>query len=156
MKQSGRTIEVANNILLGAVKEALREGHSCTINVKGYSMRPFLEHERDRVVVAPITGELRKGDAVLAELCEGHYVLHRIIRVEKGIVTLMGDGNLRGTEQCRKENVCGIVTTYLHPRCSFKAESRRVRTAVRVWQGLLPVRRPLLLIYRIGRKMRVI
>ena len=39
-----RRMEVPNAVLLGQVKEAIREGHTATINVKGYSMRPFLEH----------------------------------------------------------------------------------------------------------------
>ncbi len=36
-----RRMEVPNAVLLGQVKEAIREGHTATINVKGYSMRPF-------------------------------------------------------------------------------------------------------------------
>ena len=43
-----RRMEVPNAVLLGQVKEAIREGHTVTINVKGYSMRPFLEHCRDK------------------------------------------------------------------------------------------------------------
>lgn len=47
-----RRMEVPNAVLLGQVKEAIREGHTATINVKGYSMRPFLEHCRDKVRLA--------------------------------------------------------------------------------------------------------
>ena len=35
-----RRMEVPNAVLLGQVKEAIREGHTVTINVKGYSV-PF-------------------------------------------------------------------------------------------------------------------
>ena len=62
-----RRMEVPNAILLGHVKEALQIGHTATINVKGYSMRPFLENSKDKVRLAP-PGVLRVGDAVLAEI----------------------------------------------------------------------------------------
>ena len=58
-----RRMEVPNAVLLGQVKEAIREGHTATINVKGYSMRPFLEHCRDKVRLASFT-DLKVGDAV--------------------------------------------------------------------------------------------
>lgn len=89
-----RRMEVPNAVLLGQVKEAIREGHTATINVKGYSMRPFLEHCRDKVRLAPFT-DLKVGDAVLAEFSPDKYVLHRIIEIDGDVVVMMGDGNLR-------------------------------------------------------------
>lgn len=153
---SYKILEIPNDILLGAVKNALREGHSCTISVKGRSMRPFLEDKRDRVILAPITAPLAPGDAVLAEIREDTYVLHRIIDITDDIVTLMGDGNIRGTETCRIESVCGIVTHYLHPRISFTADSRTTRCAVKIWRRLLPLRYPLLKIYSLLRKLHLL
>lgn len=153
---SYKILEIPNDILLGAVKKALREGHTCTISVKGRSMRPFLEDKRDRVILAPVTSPLAIGDAVLAEIREDTYVLHRIIEINGNVVTLMGDGNLRGTETCRAEDICGIVTRYIHPRLSFSAASRTTRCAVKVWRRLLPVRYPLLKMYSLLRKIHLI
>lgn len=153
---SYKILEIPNDILLGAVKKALREGHTCTISVKGRSMRPFLEDKRDRVILAPVTSPLAIGDAVLAEIREDTYVLHRIIEINGNVVTLMGDGNLRGTETCRAEDICGIVTRYIHPRLSFSAASRTTRSAVKVWRRLLPVRYPLLKMYSLLRKIHLI
>ena len=61
-------------------------------------MLPFIVGDRDSV-------RLRKepvavGDAVLAEIAPGRYVLHRIISLVKDRVVLMGDGNLSGVETC--------------------------------------------------------
>ena len=94
-----RRMEVPNAVLLGQVKEAIREGHTATINVKGYSMRPFLEHCRDKVRLASFT-DLKVGDAVLAEFSPDKYVLHRIIEIDGDVVVMMGDGNLRHKEIC--------------------------------------------------------
>lgn len=105
-----RRMEVPNAVLLGQVKEAIREGHTATINVKGYSMRPFLEHCRDKVRLAPFT-DLKVGDAVLAEFSPDKYVLHRIIEIDGDVVVMMGDGNLRHKEICCKEDIVGLSRT---------------------------------------------
>ena len=147
-----RKMEVPNAVLLGQVKEALRTGHTATINVKGYSMRPFLEHCRDKVQLAQ-AGNLQVGDAVLAEIARDVYVLHRIIIIDGDSVTLMGDGNLCGTEQCRKDDVGGVVTHYYHRGRMIAASDPRFRRRVRLWGKLLPWRRYLLYIYKIRLKL---
>lgn len=140
--------EVPNEVLLGMVRDAVREGHTATIWVKGFSMRPFLEHMRDKVILAPVTQPLAEGDAVLAEITPDKYVLHRIIRIEGEHITLMGDGNLRGTEQCLVKDVAGIVTDYVRPNRTLKATDPKLIHRIRMWRKLLPCRRLLLLIYK--------
>ncbi len=149
-----RNIEIPNRILLSAVRDALLEGHTATISVKGWSMRPFLEHLRDKVRLALPTGATI-GDAVLAEICPGHYVLHRIIKVQPhdtntalDTITLMGDGNIRGTESCLRSNLCGIVTHYIYPDREIPATDPTLMRRIRRWRRLLPLRRTLLLIYQ--------
>lgn len=151
--------EMPNDILLGLVRDMIREGgtdeqgnhlehHTATIWVKGYSMRPFLEHMRDRVQLAYPSRPLVEGDAVLAEITPGHYVLHRIIQVDGDRLTLMGDGNIRGTEQCRVQDVAGIVTHYIRPKRTILADDPGLCRRVRRWRKYLPIRRYLLLLYK--------
>lgn len=147
-----RRMEVPNAVLLGQVKEAIREGHTVTINVKGYSMRPFLEHCRDKVRLAPFT-DLKVGDAVLAEISPDVYVLHRIMNIDGDNVRLMGDGNLSGMEVCRKADVVGMVTHYIRRGKTIPASDPCLQRYVRWWSKLLPVRRYLLYIYRINLKL---
>ena len=67
--------EIPNDVLLGAVRETISQGHTATIIVKGWSMRPFLEHLRDKVQLdSPKC--IQKYDAVLAEISSGKYVPH--------------------------------------------------------------------------------
>lgn len=139
--------EIPNKVLLGLARDMIREGHTATISVKGFSMRPFLEHQRDRVLLeAP--GDLAIGDAILAEIEPDHYVLHRIIAIDGDRITLMGDGNVRGTENCFRKDVAGVVTQYLRPRRTLLASDKRLQRRIRFWRRLLPVRRYLLFIYR--------
>lgn len=151
--------EIPNDVLLGLVRDMMRQGgtdeegnpiahHTAVIWAKGYSMRPFLEHMRDKVQLEYPTRPLAIGDAVLAELTPGHYVLHRIIGIEGDAITLMGDGNIRGTEHCRAKDVVGIVTHYIRPKRTLEASDPKLCRRIRLWRRLLPVRRYLLLFYK--------
>lgn len=151
--QEVRKLELPNALLLGQVRLLIKEGHTATIHVKGYSMRPFLEHCRDKVVLAG-TDSLCVGDAVLAEVSKGQYVLHRIISLDGDEVVLMGDGNLQGTEHCRREDVVGIVTHYVHRGSTIPASDKRLCRRISLWRRLLPVRRYLLFIYKVNLRLR--
>lgn len=147
-------LEVPNAILLGAVRDALHEGRKCIINVRGWSMRPFLENRRDNVLLSPADAP-KVGDAVLAEISPDHYVLHRIISIEGEDVVLMGDGNILGTENCRLNNIHGVVIEYRHPWITFRSDNGFVIMLVRLWRRLLPIRPYLLRIYSILRKLNI-
>ena len=142
-------VELPNDKFLPLVRKAIAGGERAIISVKGYSMRPFLEHLRDKVELAPWR-ELHVGDAILAEIAPGHFVLHRIIDIdEHRHITLMGDGNLRGTEHCTVADVCGIVTKYIRPNGHvLLADDPKLCRKIRLWRKLLPIRRLLLFVYK--------
>lgn len=139
--------ELPNDAWLGEVSQMLREGKPYAIYVKGYSMRPFIEHTRDRVFLEK-RDTYHVGDAVLAQIAPGHYVLHRIIEKEGNWLTLQGDGNVRGVEHCREQDVSGVVTQYIRPRRTIPADNPRLVRRIRLWRRLRPVRRYLLFIYK--------
>lgn len=122
------------------------KGHSVTIRVKGNSMRPFLEGRRDKVILAPF-GQLNVGNIVLAEITKSQYVLHRIIKIEGHWLTLMGDGNLKGTEECALNNILGVVTTIVRNGKIVDCNNLTWRILFILWTNLLPIRRYLLTIY---------
>ena len=70
--------QMANAVLLPEVIALLDEGHTVTLPLRGYSMRPFLEDGRDKALLQK-PQSINVGDPVLAEIAPGHYVLHRII-----------------------------------------------------------------------------
>lgn len=151
-KRNGTTstaprVELPNEVLLGLARDMIRQGHTVTIHVKGFSMRPFLEHQRDKVLLEA-AGELHVGDAVLAEITPGHYVLHRIISMNGEELVLQGDGNVRGVEHCTVADVAGVVTRYIRPNRTIDAGDRHLCRRVRLWGELRPVRRYLLFVYK--------
>ena len=109
-------IQFANAEFLPEVVKILNEGHTVTLRLRGYSMRPFLENDRDKaLLVKPST--IKVGDPVLAEISPYHFVLHRIDRIDGDNITLRGDGNLK-VEHCKKENIVGAVIGYGYHRLS--------------------------------------
>lgn len=139
--------ELPNDVFLGLVSETLAEGHTAVIWVKGYSMRPFIEFGRDKVKLAPAAA-CHEGDAVLAEIAKGHYVLHRIIKADGERLTLQGDGNVRGIEHCLTADVRGVVTEYIRPNRTLSADDVCLKRKIRLWRKLRPIRRYLLFIYK--------
>lgn len=138
--------ELPNDAWLGEVSQMLREGKPYAIYVKGYSMRPFIEHTRDRVFLEK-RDTYNIGDAVLAQIAPGHYVLHRIIEKQGDNLTLQGDGNLKGVELCRESDVSGVVTQYIRPNRIIPADDPKLVRRIKLWRKLRPIRRYLLLIY---------
>lgn len=144
---------VNNETLLDCAEQMLNEGHSVTIRVAGYSMRPLLEHRRDDVTLAKADPDHLQLYDVLLFKVNGRYVLHRLISMDDGKLTFMGDGNLQGTESCSKEAVVGIAVGMLRKGRKINCRARWFRAYGRVWNALRPIRKWLLLCYRAKRKL---
>lgn len=133
------------------IEEAIRlveDGVSVTLPVNGNSMLPFIIGGQESVILQkPMLS--KKGDVVLAWTDGCRYVVHRIIAIEGDAVTLMGDGNLSGTEHCTLKDVKAKVTHVVgadeRPHDLY---CRWRRVAAQLWWHLRPVRKYLLAIYR--------
>lgn len=144
-------IEIPNDILITEIRKMLSEGRSATFRVKGYSMRPLLENERDSVKIESVMPEdIQVKDVILAEVSPRVYVLHRVIKRIDNQLTLRGDGNVRGVEHCTTENVIGKATAFYRKgrKMPDLATSRKWRVYSNIWLSLSPMRRILLGIFR--------
>lgn len=137
-----------NDKLLPEIVKMLDEGHTVTLKLKGYSMRPFLENNRDKALLTK-AHDIKKGDPVLAEIAPGRYVLHRIIDIDNGKITLLGDGNLT-VEVCRIEDIKGSVIGFYRKGRNVmdRTDGMKWKAYSFIWTRLRPVRRYLLAIYR--------
>ena len=97
-----------NEIIEEAVR-LVREGVSVTLPVNGNSMLPFIIGGKESVILHG-PGLTDVGDVVLAWVDGCRYVVHRIVRIDGERVTLMGDGNLVGTEHCLLNDIKARVT----------------------------------------------
>lgn len=94
--------------MFSVVRDMLLEGSTVTVNVKGQSMLPFFL-SGSKVTIRPIqSADFQKYNVVFADN-NGHFVIHRIIAVDSQSVTLLGDGNVVGTETMPLSKVYGII-----------------------------------------------
>ena len=140
-------MKIANDILIPELGRLLSEDKEVRFTPSGVSMRPFIEGDKDSVILAPLHRAPRVGDILLASvetLCGRQtYVLHRLVRIEGETLVLQGDGNLGGEERCSRGDIIGIVTRIESPN-----GRRKCLTRGRLWLALKPLRKWLLKIYR--------
>lgn len=127
---------IANRELFAIVRDTLLEGKTVRVAVNGQSMLPFFR-SGSTIIMRPVREEdIRKYSVVMADA--GHaFVVHRIIEVGDEVITLLGDGNIYGTEQVTREKIYGVVDC--SPLHLFFAK---------IWLWLRPVRRFPLAIFR--------
>jgi hypothetical protein len=143
-------MRIANDILIPELARLLKEEKEVRFTPSGNSMRPFIEGEKDSVVLSPLNNPPRKGDILLARVQvvdRKTFVLHRVLRMEENeqetIFVLQGDGNLQGEEKCAKEDIIGIVK-----RIEYPSGKRKICSSAFLWQKMFPCRKWLLKIYR--------
>lgn len=143
-----KTLSIPNALLIPELVKIMDEGHTITITPKGVSMRPFLESKRDKAVLKKATNP-QTGDVVLAEVAPRRYVLHRIIKISDGIVTLRGDGNI-GVEKCRVKDVKAVaIGFYRKGRETLdRTDGRKWKIYSWAWTKLFPIRRYLIGAYK--------
>jgi len=156
------SIKLANEVFLPQVCTLVKEGHNVSINLKGNSMRPFLESDRD-IGWLRFDTKFKKGQVVLAEINKGHFVLHRIDKIEvdghiingfceniEAHVTLRGDGNPVGTERCRLKDIRALCYKVVRngKECDLK-KSKKWKLYSWYWTNTLFVRRYQLAAYRL-------
>ena len=146
------TRTIANETLLPQVCRLLAQGRHIRLRAKGSSMQPFIDGERDTLILAPPHARLRRGDVVLASTDRDGYVVHRIIRLQGDRVVLMGDGNLARCESCSRNGIRGHATHRIRCGKSRSLSSPDARAAAFLWWLLLPVRRYLLWAWRRTRR----
>ena len=141
-------VKMANSVLLPEIVRLLNEGHTVTLRLRGFSMRPFLEDGRDKALLTKAVSP-KVGDPVLAEIEPKHFVLHRIISIQGDNVVLRGDGNL-GVEHCKLGDVKGaVIGFYRKGRSKLdRTDGKKWRTYSWIWTRLYPTRRYLLAFYR--------
>lgn len=124
----------------------LSEGKMIQLAPQGISMLPFIYGGRDKVLIKKM-GDVRIGDIVLAPY-NGQLILHRVYEINGNGLTLMGDGNLKGTEQVDKSEVWGAVVEIVKPR----GRCRKPHKAW-LWRHTLPLRRIMLKVQRKWNKL---
>ncbi len=145
---------LSNDILIPEVARLVSEGKTVTLPLRGYSMRPYLEDGRDKGLLTKVTEPLKVGDVILARIDgdgDGNcrYALHRIVRIEGDEITMYGDGNY-SPEHIKESDVLAIAKGFYRKGSDRldSVDSLPYSIYWRTWVWLRPMRRYLLLIWR--------
>ena len=133
------TRSIDNEILLGEICLHLSQGRTVKLRAKGNSMRPFI-HGNEDILVLSSADPLRNGDIALARIDDTRYVVHRIIGINDGRITLMGDGNLYENEMCSRHDVYGTVEKVIRAGKERNIKSTYSPFKENTWRTLLPKR----------------
>ena len=118
------------------VRDILLEGNNVTVAVNGQSMLPFFR-SGSTITIRPIREDDFKKYSVVFADAGNHFVIHRVISIDGEMVTLLGDGNIYGTETMPKSKVYGVIDC-----------SKMHIFFAKIWLWLRPVRRFPLAIFR--------
>ncbi len=146
-------VSVNDDLILAEAIRFVGEGVSVTFPVNGRSMLPFIVGGRESVILEKFES-LKIGDVVLAWVDGNRYVIHRIVKMDGENLTLMGDGNLIGVEHCCVADVRARAVAVVNARGRRRSLDFGPRkAAAKLWMILKPVRKWLLLPYRIKNKL---
>lgn len=143
-------MQLPNSVIIPEVARLVKEGKSVTLPLRGYSMRPYLEDQRDKGLLVKPIEPLKVGDVILAEIEPLRYALHRIVKIEGDDITMYGDGNF-SPEYIKKDDVFAIAIGFYRKGSNKldSVDSIYYKVYWRTWVALRPVRRYLLIIWRL-------
>ena len=110
------------------------------LQVSGNSMFPFLTHGRDTVFFSRLTRPARRGDVLLYRRDSGAYVLHRVLAVGEGSLTMLGDSQLSPEPGIRPEQVLAVTEQVIRKGKILRAGDPAWEFFAKTWLKLYPVR----------------
>ena len=143
------TIIKEQGVMMQEISRLISEGKTISISAKGYSMNPFIVHMKDQITLGSWTDDqIKKGAVVLVKDVRGCYIIHRIIKREGNVLTLMGDGNIGIIETARVEDIIALMHAVIKKGRTYSVNSLSWRLYSWFWKLLTPVRRYPLAVWR--------
>lgn len=134
--------------------DCLQEHIDVIIPITGTSMLPLLRAGRDRVMLTAADADaLKAGDIPLYRRRNGQFVLHRIVAVEPGGYTLLGDNQTACEPGIQPDQILAVVKGVYRGERYRPVTHWRYRLYMWVWEALRPARGPLLRVYHLGRRV---
>lgn len=124
MKPEVRTVEPEQ--LMADLLQTLEHTEPVPLIISGSSMDPFLVHGRDTVFLCKPKRPAKRGDMLLYRRANGQYILHRVYKVQDGLLTMIGDGQLSLEPGIRPEQVQAAV-------CAVRRKGKLRKPGHPVW-----------------------
>ena len=142
------------------IDEVLKSGKPVGFYPQGNSMYPTIVPGRDSVIVEPLGDrKVKRGDVLLfrrsreALLYPGMLVIHRVCRVKKDGVYMVGDNEVQVEGPLEREQLLGIMTELHRKKKIIRTTNPGYRMLTGTWLFIRPVRfivtKPVVFIKRI-------
>ena len=118
--------------LMPLIREYLAAGKTVKFSPRGISMLPMLRQGIDDVVLSPIPEKLKKYDLPLYQRDDGHFVLHRIVRVGE-TYTCIGDNQFELEHGLRHDQMIALVTAFYRNGKYHSVNELTYRIYCRFW-----------------------
>ena len=120
-------------------EEIEKEGFLFYTN-KGTSMLPLIKEGRDVLLIRRKNGRLKKYDIPLYKRENGHYVLHRVMKVRDNDYVLGGDNHYQMETGITDEQIIGVLTEIIRDGRKVDLNSLKYRLYVFIWCRLFVFR----------------
>jgi len=97
--------------LMPLIREQLANGQPVQFTTRGISMYPLLRNGKDQVILGPLPEKLKKYDLPLYQRDNGHYILHRIVKVGETF-SCVGDHQYDYETGIRPDQMIAIATGF--------------------------------------------
>ncbi len=117
------------------IEQIVERGDTFKMTVTGYSMLPLLGNGHDHIVVRRTEDdEDIMGRIAMFRMPDRRIIVHRVVAIKDGLVTLHGDGNLYQREQVRREAIVGVVESVVRQSGKVVSCTTRLwRIRERIW-----------------------
>ena len=122
------------------IKECLALGKTVRLSPKGTSMMPMIRQGVDTVILAPLTGKLKKYDLPIYQRKNGQYVLHRIVKADE-CYTCVGDNQFELETGLHHDQMIAVVVGFTRGDKRYSVEDFRYKLYYRFWHYSRPIRR---------------
>ena len=140
MKPTVQQKQVQLDDLMPVIRQRLAAGHTVRFGPQGVSMLPMIRQGIDTVEFSPLPEKLKKYDLPLYQRDNGQYTLHRIISVENGTYTCMGDNQFVPEPGLRQDQMIALVTAFWRGKRRHTTHWWAYRLYCRLWHFSRPVR----------------
>ena len=138
--------------LAPVISQMVSDGMKVKFTVTGNSMFPLFVSRRDQVTVSK-PDVISKYDIVLHQRSDGTYILHRVISVKDGMLTIAGDNETTKEKNVSTSQVVAKVISFVRKGNVHSTESFLYKIYSRVRRALFPSRGAVLVTLILARRL---
>ena len=120
--------------LAPVITSLLAEGKKVIVSAAGNSMYPLIRNQKDAIVLTAYKGEsVSIGDMIFYKRTNGQYVLHRVVAIENGEFTLMGDNQTLQEKGITNQQIIALPIAVIRGKKTIDINSKGYLLYKKAW-----------------------